>query len=205
VTAGPERRGQRIGAPLSGTRNAKDNQTVDAQRNWRHDHVLIEAAQSGDEEALLTLLKAAQPDIRRYARQNCRTADDVEDAVQETLWLLYRRVGTIRAFTSISGWLFTVARRECQRMARRMFGTHTTDIESMHDDLRLSERPPHELRLDLAEAIGSLPEHYRQVVLLRDIEEMSVDEIGATLGLTREAVKARLHRARGLIREYLKD
>ena len=43
------------------------------------------------------------------------------------------------------------------------------------------------------------------MVLLRDIEEMSIDEISAVLNLTREAVKARLHRARGLIREYLRD
>jgi RNA polymerase sigma factor (sigma-70 family) len=183
----------------------KDNGTVEAQRSWRHDYGLIQAAQAGDEKALLSLLKEAQPDIRRYARRNCRTADDVEDAVQETLWLLYRRVGTIRALTSISGWLVTVVRRECQRMARRMFGAHTTDIETMDDDVRLSERPPHELRIDLARAIRSLPEHYRQVVLLRDIEEMSIDEIAAALDLTRESAKARLHRARGLIREYLKD
>jgi RNA polymerase sigma-70 factor (ECF subfamily) len=59
------------------------------------------------------------------------------------------------------------------------------------------------LRIDLARASQSLPEHYRQVVLLRDIEEMTVDEIARTLGLTRESAKARLHRARLLVREYL--
>jgi RNA polymerase sigma factor (sigma-70 family) len=178
---------------------------MDVQRSWRHDFALIEAAQAGDETALVSLLNAAQPDIRRYARQSCRTADDVDDAVQETLWLLYRRVGTIRALTSISGWLVTVVRRECQRMAHRMFGARSSHIEAMDDDMRLSERPLHELRIDLAQAIRSLPEHYREVVLLRDIEEMSIDEIAATLDLTRESAKARLHRARGLIREYLRD
>ena len=59
------------------------------------------------------------------------------------------------------------------------------------------------LRLDLSRAIQSLPEHYREVILLRDIEELSIDEIVAVLGLTRESVKARLHRARIMIREYL--
>jgi len=164
---------------------------------------LIEAARGGDETALVSLLTVAQPDIRRYASWSCRSADDVDDAVQETLWLLYRRVGTIRALGSISGWLMTVVRRECGRLARRMFGA--SDIDRLHDDLRLSERPQHELRLDLAQAIRSLPEHYREVVLLRDIEEMSIDEIAATLDLTRESTKARLHRARLLIREYLSD
>ena len=52
-------------------------------------------------------------------------------------------------------------------------------------------------------AIQSLPDHYREVILLRDIEELSIDEIASVLGLTRESVKARIHRARFMIREYL--
>lgn len=177
---------------------------MDASRSWRHDKALIESARTGDEQALISLLKAAQPDIRRYARQNCQTANDVDDAVQETLWLLYRRVGTLRALNSISAWLVAVVRRECRRLAAKMFHRKETDVQEFEDDLRLSERPPNELRIDLAQAIRSLPDHYREVVLLRDIEEMTIDEIAATLDLTREAVKGRLHRARELIREYLK-
>ena len=48
-----------------------------------------------------------------------------------------------------------------------------------------------------------MTDHYREVILLRDIEELSIDEIASMLGLTRESVKARIHRARLLIREYL--
>ena len=62
---------------------------------------------------------------------------------------------------------------------------------------------PEDIRIDLTRAIQSLPEHYREVILLRDIEEMSIDEIAGVLGLTRESVKARIHRARMMIREYL--
>ena len=62
-----------------------------------------------------------------------------------------------------------------------------------------------DLRIDVANAIQSLPDHYRQVVLLRDVNELTIDEIGSKLGVTREAAKARLHRARHLIREYLAD
>ena len=68
---------------------------------------------------------------------------------------------------------------------------------------RLAHLRPEDLRIDLSRAIQSLPEHYREVILLRDIEELSIDEIAAVLGLTRESVKARIHRARMLIREYL--
>ena len=63
---------------------------------------LVDAARGGDEEALVSLIAAAQPDVRRYAARNCRAAD-IDDAVQETLLLLYRRIGTLRAVTFIFG------------------------------------------------------------------------------------------------------
>ena len=165
---------------------------------------LVEAARSGDHAALEALLAAAQPDVRRYARQACRTAGDVDDAVQDALLVLYRRVGTLRAVQAFSGWLMTVARRECLRLARRAMGGHQP-VDALEDDLRLSVRPLDDLRLDLAAAIQSLPPHYRDMILLRDIEELTIDEMARARGLTREAVKARLHRARALRREYLKD
>lgn len=166
----------------------------------RCDPVLIEAARGGDEKAVLSLLAAAQPDIRRYAARNCRAAD-IDDAVQETLLLLYRRVGTLRAVTSFSAWIFAVAKRACLRLLR--MGAGVGDAEASETDARLAHLRPEDLRIDLCRAIQSLPEHYREVILLRDIEELSIDEIAAVLGLTRESVKARIHRARIMIREYL--
>ena len=59
-------------------------------RASRCDPSLIEAARDGDADALVSLIAAAQPDVRRYAARNCRAAD-IDDAVQETLLLLYRR------------------------------------------------------------------------------------------------------------------
>jgi RNA polymerase sigma factor (sigma-70 family) len=85
-----------------------------------------------------------------------------------------------------------------------MIGQHK-DIAEIEDDLRFAHRSQDDLRIDLCRAIQSLPEHYREIILLRDVEEMSIDEIAATLQLTRESVKAKLHRARGLIREYLQN
>ncbi len=166
--------------------------------------VLVEAARGGDRAALEALLAAAQPDLRRYARAACRRASDVDDAVQDALCILYRRVGTIRSVQAFMGWLMVVARRECQRLARRAGLLHQP-VEDLEDELRLSVRPADDLRLDLAAAIQSLPPHYRDIVLLRDVEERTIDEIAAARGLSREAVKARLHRARGLLREYLRD
>ena len=91
----------------------------------RCDPSLIEAARGGDAEALVSLIAMAQPDIRRYAARNCRAAD-IDDAVQETLLLLYRRLGTLRAVTSFSAWLFAVARRACLRLLRRVGGNWRT-------------------------------------------------------------------------------
>jgi RNA polymerase sigma factor (sigma-70 family) len=121
--------------------------------------------------------------------------------VQETLLLLYRRLGTLRAAASFSAWLFAVARRACHRLLRMASGIPEAPVDGM--DARLAHLRPEDIRIDLCHAIQSLPAHYREVILLRDIEEMSIDEIAAVLGLTRESVKARIHRARMLIREYL--
>lgn len=167
----------------------------------------VEAAIAGDHAALLAVLAAAQPDVRRYARLNCR-ASEVEDAVQETLWLLYRRIGSLRTAAALSGWLFAIVLRQCQRLARLALGggwAHDRWADDPDLENRLIARGDQELRIDLTRAIQSLPQHYREVLLLRDVEELTIAEISASLDLSRETVKARLHRARRMIREYLSD
>ncbi|OEO30564.1 RNA polymerase subunit sigma-24 [Devosia insulae DS-56] len=162
---------------------------------------LIASARNGDAAAITSLLAVAQPDIRRYARATCRTAD-VDDAVQDALCLLHRHIGSLRAISAFSGWLFAVVRRECLRLARRGFG-QAAPLEELGEQAEIAVRPDHELRLDLAAAIQSLPAHYREALVLRDLEELTIDEIAARLETTRETVKARLRRARTLAREYL--
>lgn len=165
---------------------------------------LVEAARLGDRAAVAALVAAVQPDVRRYARAACRASSDVDDAVQDALCILSRRVGTIRTAQALGAWLVVVARRECRRLERRWGLRHET-VEEHLEDPGLLTRPETELRIDLASAIASLPPHYRDVVILRDVEEMTIDEMAEARGLTREAVKARLHRARALLREYLRD
>jgi DNA-directed RNA polymerase specialized sigma24 family protein len=82
---------------------------------------LILAARSGDVVAMNRLLVACQTDARRYARRHCAVSD-IDDAVQESLLILSRKIGGLKAAAAFSGWLFTVVRRECQRLSRRMFG-----------------------------------------------------------------------------------
>lgn len=162
---------------------------------------LFEAARLGDPKAIAALLATAQPDIRRYARATCRSSADAEDAAQEALWILSRHVGTIRSLLALSAWLFSVVRRECLRLARKAGLAPAVD-ESAAEDAWLA-RPEADLRLDVAAAFEALPPHYRDVALMRDVREMTIDEIAEALGATRQTVKARLHRARALMREYL--
>lgn len=161
---------------------------------------LVLAAQSGDTTALNSLLIACQTDARRYARRHC-AASDIDDAVQESLMILARRVKSLKAAAAFSGWLFTVVRRECQRLSRRMFGQGTS-IEDLADD-QLACRTDESLKIDLVAALESLPAHYLEVILLRDFAELTISEMAGRLQMQVPGVKSRLHRARELVREYL--
>lgn len=161
---------------------------------------LIEAAQSGDVQALTELLAVTQADVRRYARRHCH-ASDVDDAVQESLLIISRKVTALKAAAAFSSWLFTVIKRECQKLERMMF-RHAPLEEDIAEKL-IQERSQDILRIDLAHALESLPAHYLEVILLRDFEELTTREIACQLDENVPAIKSRIHRARELIREYL--
>ena len=161
---------------------------------------LLESARLGDTIALDHLLKVCQPDIRRYAYRHCLMSD-VDDAVQETLLIVTYRLRTLRVVAAFSGWLFQVVRRECRRLERRVFGLDPYDEEKMESWLTVHSDET--VRLDLISALESLPEHCREIILLRDFDEMTIREIAAKIQLTTPATKSRLRRARQLVREYL--
>lgn len=161
---------------------------------------LIFAAQGGDREALNALLTSCQIDARRYARRHCQVSD-VDDAVQEALWILARRIHGLRAAAAFSSWLFTVVRRECLRLERRMRGLGPSIDEIAEEQMQ--RRDSVDLRVDLLAGIEALPEHYREIILLRDFEQRTIAEIATRLGLEVPAAKSRLHRAREQLREYL--
>ncbi len=167
-----------------------------------NDSSLIEAAREGDQRALVRLLESSQPDLKRIAASQCASAADADDAVQESLLQVYRRIGALRTVGSYTAWVFSIVRHECQRLMRRMRG----QVELPDDDNPMfAYYTTPGLRIDLAAAIQSLPDKYREAIVLRDFEEYSITEIANTLRLTREAVKSRIHRGREMIREYLRD
>lgn len=161
---------------------------------------LIQDAQRGDAVAIHALLGACQADARRYAYKHCH-ASDIDDAVQETLLLISRKIHALRAAAAFSSWLFIVIKRECRRLSRAMF--RQAPLEEDLAEQQLARKSDDDLRLDLAAALESLPQHYLEVVLLRDFEELTIAEIAQRLSQPVGAVKSRLHRARELVREYL--
>jgi len=161
---------------------------------------LILAAQLGDSAALDRLLLVSATDARHYARRHCQP-NDVEDAVQEALLLIARKLSALKVAAAFSGWLFTIVRRECDRLSRAML--RHENIEDAKVESYLAVHSDIELRLELTAALESLPAHYRRVILMRDFEEMTISEIATAFDEPAGTVKSRLHRARALVREYL--
>jgi RNA polymerase sigma factor (sigma-70 family) len=161
---------------------------------------LIVRVQGGDSVALNQLLVECQSDAKRYAMRHCM-ASEIDDAVQEALMIVTRHISSLKSAAAFAGWLFMIVRRECARMSRKMMGHE--DIDDERVQARIRQQSSSELRMELTLALESLPPHYLQMILLRDFEELTISEICERLELSVQTAKARLHRARLLVREYL--
>lgn len=166
------------------------------------DNNLLALAWQGDAGALDRLLIACRPDLRRYATRHCAKSSDVDDAVQEALIILCRRLPGLRSLEAFTSWLFTIVRRECQRLSRMMLH-QPVPLDEAEEHHYLQTRTDSDLRIDLVMAIQSLPDLYREVIVLRDFEELTVREIAERLSMVPETVKTRIHRGRQRIREHL--
>lgn len=160
---------------------------------------LLAASRTGDRAAIEQLLVQCRPLVNRYAQRLC-ASQDVDDAVQDALWILSRRLGALRAAAAMSSWLFQTVRRLCLRM--RAASHEHCGIEASNEPT-FDERRVAELRIDLARAIAALPENYREILLLIDVVGHSANDAAAAAGISVEAAKSRLHRARGLVRQTL--
>ena len=166
------------------------------------DQAVFIAAQAGDPAALDKILRDLQPDIRRYARRQCHRTTAIEDVVQEALLLLYRRIGTVRDPLALAGWIFRVVTRLCMLPVLGLM-RGVEELTDRHEAEYFAQIPRDDLRLDLVRALESLPDMHREVILLRDMEQLTIGELASRLRITREAAKSRIHRARLLLREYL--
>lgn len=168
----------------------------------RVDATMFAAAQAGDPAALDRMLRELQPDIRRYARRQCHRTTAIEDVVQEALIILYRRLGAVRDPLAVAGWIFRVVTRLCMLPVLALI-RGAEEISERHEAEYFAQMPKDELRIDVVRALESLPDIYREVILLRDMEQLTITEAADRLQITREACKSRIHRGRALLREYL--
>jgi RNA polymerase sigma-70 factor (ECF subfamily) len=171
---------------------------------------LLAAAQAGDVGALNRLVVAHRRGVYRYGLQVCRTTEDAEDAVQETFWAATRAIKTFRGSASaVVSWLFTIVRRECLRLIDHRRRS-PAGLDGAEDDLPADDLDPEQATAarrrseQLAAALSKLDPLHREVILLRDIQEISAPEAAARLGISVEALKSRLHRARVGLRDHMK-
>lgn len=181
---------------------------------------LIEGLKAGQEQALDAFLDIYGARLHSFAARMCQDSEDAKDVVQETLIAVFRSLKDFRGESRFRTWLFTIAANACRKMRRKgKFEPEETlsldqfmptsegetkkleiaDWSQNPDELFQRE----ELRTVVEAAIAELPRKYRIVFVLRDIEQLSTDEAADALGLSPEAVKSRLHRARLHVRERL--
>ncbi len=177
------------------------------------DEELVEAAKRGDRAALDRLFQRHQATIYRIGLRICGTEEDAKDVLQETLLAAVRALPEFRGASSVSTWLYTIARSHCLRQRRRSKYAPAA-IESLdaveHADRVIDPSRPPDQELDgrrleavLEGAIRALDPKYREVLVLRDVEGLSAAEVAEVLGLSVEAVKSRLHRARLAVRGHV--
>ncbi|XVS62263.1 RNA polymerase sigma factor [Actinosynnema sp. CA-299493] len=175
-------------------------------RGWASEQ-LVKAAQGGDLESLTAVVHGAHPHVRRFAGHLCASTQDAEDAAQEALIVLYRKIGSLRATAALASWMFRVVRHECLRRARRLVEHHDERGDEHRDetggDPAASAEDQVLKRLEaerVAEAIRALPDLQRRVLVMRDVLGQPGREVAAALGLSTPAMKSHLHRARTALR-----
>jgi RNA polymerase sigma-70 factor (ECF subfamily) len=158
------------------------------------------------------LLARHKDAVYRQMVRVCGNRDDAEDALVEAMLSAYRAMGQLEDPAAFGGWLATIARRVCLRMRRREelapilnLDASPTLTQTLADPgpLPLEALEMGELKACVQQAVGRLPELYRDVYVMREVEERTANETAARLGLTIPALKSRLHRARAMVREAL--
>ena len=185
-------------------------------RSVNDDAALVGRCVAGDERAFRELVQRYQARVYSLAYRMLRIREDAEDITQETFVRMFRAASRYDPERPFSSWLFTIASRLCiDHMRRRrvptisMFQREHGSTEEWTLELPDQGPGPVEETEQLEEEqrmralVDRLPEHYRIVVMLRHQEDLSYEEIAEALDMPLGTIKARIHRARGLLRELL--
>jgi RNA polymerase sigma-70 factor, ECF subfamily len=179
---------------------------------------------SGDVEAFDRFVDTYRSKIFQYSFMMCGQREDAEEVAQETLLKVFQSMDQLREPERLKAWVFTIARNACYMKRRKSVFAPTQEL-SLEELLPVASGDGGERRIQIADwgalpdtevlrkelrgeldrAIAGLPEIYRSVILLRDIEELSTEEAAEVLGVSIEVIKTRLHRARLSLRQKLDE
>lgn len=175
------------------------------------DEQVVERVLAGDTAVYEILMRRYNQRLYRVARSILRDDAEAEDVMQDAYVRAYQNLKQFEGRSKFATWLTRIAVYEA--LARRGFRGRFEELDAQPEGAPMNPvstfRNPEqeasltELRQVLEEAIQQLPESYRAVFMLRDIEQMSTAETAECLDLSEENVKVRLHRARGQLRELL--
>ena len=178
---------------------------------------LLERARQGQPDAFSTLVRRHDRYLYRVARSVLRDDDEAEDVVQQTFLQAFVNLVDFRGEANLRTWLTRIALNDAlqrQRRQRSMVELDQLDTaqERVRSDLVLSSLTSptpeqaaarNQVRETLERAIDDLPPAFRIVLIMRDVEEASVDETANALAIKPQTVRTRLHRARRMLRDSL--
>lgn len=175
------------------------------------DEEVVRRVRAGETALFEVLVRRHDQRVYRTVRSILKSEQDAEDAMQQAWIQVYLHLGDFQGGSAFSTWLVRIAANEAlQRIRRRTPLTAVADepeeetVDTHADDPEERASSREAVRL-VERAADKLPPLYRSVFVLRDVEGMSTAETAEALGITEEAAKVRLHRARALLRETLSE
>jgi RNA polymerase sigma-70 factor (ECF subfamily) len=184
----------------------------------RTDEQLIRAASQGDKSAFTVLVNRYEDTVYRFSYKVCRDKEKAEEALQDTFISVYRKLASFDGKSKFSTWLYSIVTNNCLMSHRKRKLDdllESLDDPPMNDDGtfaqhigRWDETPADilmkkEFQTHLDKAVLKLSVDYRVVFVLRDLEGKSGEETAEILGISEEAAKSRLRRARAFLRTEL--
>ena len=177
------------------------------------DEQLVRKSQQDDERAFGELVSRYESKVYSLALKMLRNPEDAEDVLQDTFLRAYRGIKSFKGNSTFSTWIYRItANSALMRLRKRQLPTVSIDdADEREAPINIADWAPgpveqmlnQETQAAMTEAIDSLPPEFRQVFVLRDIEELSNAEVAEILDLSVAAVKSRLHRARLKVRNRL--
>ena len=174
----------------------------------KEERTLVDRARQGDETAFASLVEQYQDRVYRLALRMCGNSHDAEEAAQEAFVAAWRGLPAFRGESRFSSWLYQLTSNAAIDLLRRE-KRHRGNVPIEEEILPLSEDIPQqsaenaELRRSLQTALMALTPEHREIFLLRQMQQMSYEEIGGILGLESGTVKSRLNRAKKQLPQIL--